>query len=212
MGKNITRWIIYLSGMVVLALGITLNAKAGLGASAIVSVPYTFSKGLDLDFANLTLITYCLLVLLQFIIKGKEKQWTDLLQIVVSLVFTRFMSLFSNIFDYQSVNMITDILVLLLAIVLTGIGAAMTVDMKLIPNPGDGIVSCISEKTKKELGFCKNCVDATCVCISLIVGLFFGNIFLGVGLGTILSMIGVGRVISIFNKFMKEKLLKVSGL
>lgn len=210
--QSIIRWLIYLLGMVVLALGITLNAKAGLGASAIVSVPYTFSKKFDLDYADLTLITYCFLVLLQFIIKGKEKQWTDLLQIAVSLVFTRFMSLFTNVITYQSGNMVTDIFVLLLAIILTGIGAAMTVDMKLIPNPGDEIVSCISEKTKKELGFCKNCVDATCVGISLVLGLFFGNIFLGVGLGTILSMIGVGRVISVFNSFMKERLVKVSGL
>lgn len=212
MGKNITRWMIYFLGMIVLALGITLNAKAGLGASAIVSVPYTISNGLDLDYANLTLITYCFLVLLQFLIKGKEKQWIDLLQIVVSIVFTRFMSLFSDIFDYQSGNMVMDIVILLIAIILTGAGAALTVDMKLIPNPGDGIVSCISEKSKKELGFCKNCVDITCVCISLILGFFFGNVFLGVGLGTFISMIGVGRVISLFNKIMKDKLLKVSGL
>lgn len=212
MMKNMIRWMIYFLGMMLLALGITLNAKTGLGASAIVSVPYTFSKGLDLDYANLTLITYCLLVLLQFIIKGKEKQWIDLLQIVVSLVFTRFMALFSNIFDYQCGNMIMDIVVLIIAIILTGIGAALTVDMKLIPNPGDGIVSCISDKSKKELGLCKNAVDITCVCMSLVIGLFFGNIFLGVGLGTFISMIGVGRVISVFNSFMKERMLKVSGL
>lgn len=39
------RVVIYLFGMVLLALGITLNTQAGLGASAIVSVPYTISQG-----------------------------------------------------------------------------------------------------------------------------------------------------------------------
>mgnify|MGYP006939743546 CR=1 FL=1 len=45
--------------MTLLALGITLTTLAGLGASAIVSVPYTISRGFGLNFANLTLIFYC---------------------------------------------------------------------------------------------------------------------------------------------------------
>lgn len=43
--KAIWRGGIYLAGMTLLALGITLTTLAGLGASAIVSVPYTVSRG-----------------------------------------------------------------------------------------------------------------------------------------------------------------------
>ena len=83
------RVVIYLFGMVLLALGITLNTQAGLGASAIVSVPYTISQGTGMNFANLTLIVYCVLVVAQFFIKGKNRRWIDALQVVVSIVFTR---------------------------------------------------------------------------------------------------------------------------
>lgn len=210
--KTTARVVIYLLGMVLLALGITLNTQAGLGASAIVSVPYTVSRGTGLDFANMTLITYCVLVAAQFVIKGKNRRWIDLLQIVVSIVFTRFMALFQYGIRYQSGFLPTDLLVLVLGILFTGIGAAMTVDMQLIPNPGDGIVSSLAERFGKELGFSKNCFDAFCVVCSLAIGLAFGNPLLGIGLGTILSMVGVGRVIYFFNHLAKARLQKLAGL
>lgn len=103
-------------------------------------------------------------------------------------------------------------LVLALGLVLTGVGAAMTVDMQLVPNPADGIVSSISERTGKELSLCKNCVDACCVLGSLVLGAVFGNVLLGVGLGTILSMIGVGRVIYLFNRAARVPLRRKAGL
>ena len=210
--KQTVRFIIYLLGMVLLALGITLNTQAGLGASAIVSVPYTISRGTGLDFANMTLITYCVLVAAQFVIKGKNRRWIDLLQIVVSIVFTRFMALFQYGIRYQSGFLPTDLLVLVLGILFTGIGAAMTVNMQLIPNPGDGIVSSLADRFGKELGFSKNCFDAFCVVCSLVIGFAFGNPLLGIGLGTVLSMVGVGRVIYFFNHFAKARLQQLAGL
>ena len=179
------RVVIYLFGMVLLALGITLNTQAGLGASAIVSVPYTISQGTGMNFANLTLIAYCVLVVAQFFIKGKNRRWIDALQVVVSIVFTRFMALFQYVIGYESGVFINDLVVLLFGILFTGIGAAMTVDMNLIPNPGDGIVSSLAERFNRELGFCKNCFDAFCVVCSLAIGLAFGNPLMGIGLGTV---------------------------
>ena len=163
-----------------------------LRASAIVSVPYTVSQGTGWDFANLTLIVYCILVAAQFVIKGQNRRLIDLLQIVVSIVFTRFMALFQHGITYQSGFFATDLLVLALGILLTGIGAAMTVDMQLIPNPGDGIVSSLADRFGRALGLCKNCFDAFCVVCSLAIGLAFGNPLLGIGLGTVLSMLGAG--------------------
>ncbi len=206
------RWGIYLAGMTLLALGITLTTLAGLGASAIVSVPYTISCGFGLSFANLTLIFYCSFVGAEFIIKGRQRSLLDLLQIPVSIVFTRFMALFQAAIGYQSGFLPTDLLVLLLGILLTGIGAATAVDMQLIPNPGDGIVNSISIRSGKELGFCKNCFDLGCVTCALLIGTLFGSPLLGIGLGTLLSMLGVGRVMAIWNRMGKQKLLKLAGL
>lgn len=210
--QTFARWGFYLLGMVLLALGLTLNTKTGLGASAIVSVPFTVSQATGWDFGNLTLVVYCLFVAAQFLIKGKSRRWTDLLQIPLSIVFTRFLNIFAAAIPYQSGNLPADIALLLVAIIFTGIGAAMTVAMQLIPNPGDGIVGTIAAVTGKELGFCKNCFDVGCVSLSLIIGLCFGNPLLGVGLGTLISMVGVGRAIAGFNCLCKRPLLQATGM
>lgn len=199
-------------GMTLLALGITLTTLAGLGASAIVSVPYTISCGFGLSFANLTLIFYCSFVGAEFVIKGSQRSWLDLLQIPVSIVFTRFMALFQRMIGYRSGYLPTDLFVLVLGIALTGIGAATAVDMMLVPNPGDGIVNSIAMRTGKELGLCKNCFDLGCVACALVIGTLFGQPLLGIGLGTLLSMLGVGRVMAIWNRMVKGRLLCLAGM
>ncbi|WP_300278242.1 YitT family protein [uncultured Subdoligranulum sp.] len=206
--QTFARWGFYLLGMVLLALDLTLNTKTGLGASAIVSVPFTVSQATDWDFGNLTLVVYCLFVAAQFLIKGKNRRWTDLLQIPLSIVFTRFLNIFAAAIPYQSGNLPADIALLVVAIIFTGIGAAMTVAMQLIPNPGDGIVGTIAAVTGKELGFCKNCFDVGCVSLLLIIGLCFGDPLLG----TLISMVGVGRAIAGFNYLCKRPLLQATGM
>ena len=100
--KNMAwRVVIYLVGMTLLALGITLNTLSGLGASAIISMPYTVSRGASLSFANLTLLLYCVFVAAEIVIKGKQRNWLDLLQIPLSIVFTRFMALFQLVVGYS---------------------------------------------------------------------------------------------------------------
>lgn len=210
--KRAARFGLYLLGMLLLALGLTLNTETGLGASAIVSIPFTLSEGLGLNFGDLTLIAYCVLVAAQFVVKGKNRTWVDLLQLVVSLIFTRFLNVFKAVIPYESGFLPADIALLVLAIILTGVGAAMTVDMQLVPNPGDGIVNSLAQRFSKELGLCKNCFDLGCVTASLVIGLVFGDAFLGIGLGTVLSMIGVGRAIAAFNALCKSRLLTVAGL
>lgn len=206
------RIVIYLVGMLTLALGLILNTKTGLGASAIMSVAYTVSEGTGWNLGNMTFLLYCAFVAAQFVIKGRNRSWFDLLQLPLSLVFTRFMNLFKGLITYENGEMTTDLAVLVLAIVLTGIGAAMTVDMRLIPNPGDGIVSAVSGCIHKELGLTKNLFDVGCVIASIAVGLFYGNALLGIGLGTIISMFGVGRVMALFNHLCKTPLLRAAAL
>lgn len=206
--QTTARWIYYMGGMLVLALGLTLNTNSGLGSSPIISVPYTLSFLVPVSFSDLTLVLYIAFVLVQFILKGDQRRWTDVLQIPLSIVFTRFMGLFSAWFDFSQAGLAARVGVLLLGILLTGVGAALTVDMDLIPNPGDGFVQAISMRIGKELGAAKNIVDVGCVTLSLIIGLATEGTLLGVGLGTAIAMVGVGRVIAVFNHLFREKLLR----
>ena len=138
--------------------------------------------------------------------------WKDLLQIPFSIVFTRFLNLFGSLLVFQTDSFLFRLFLLLLAIICTGVGAALTINMKLVPNPGDGIVNAIAHRIKKEMGITKNFFDASCILTSIILGFVSGKPFYGIGIGTIIAMLGVGRVISIFNHFFYNSLVKISGI
>lgn len=225
------RVIFYISGLLILALGIILNTKSGLGVSPIISVSYSTSEIAGLNFGNMTFLLYGIFVIIELIlhtvsyIKNKNHSsetdsskkklsvtlLTDVLQFPLSLVFTRFMNLFSDLIPTPT-EILPQFAVLLLGIIFTGIGAAMSLNMRIIPNPGDGIVQAISDCIGKPVGFTKNCFDLANICVTIAVGLIFSHKLIGIGLGTIISVLGVGRVIALFNHLFMDKMLKVSGL
>ena len=234
------RALVYILGLLVLAMGLTLNTKAGLGVSPIISISYAVSEISGHNFGNTTLALYAFFVLTEMIlhairIKRQKKHSNeilkhaektdakliflmDFLQIPLSIVFTRFLNLFSAMVpDIQAegknaaVLFEIRLLVLALALILTGIGAALSLNMRIVPNPGDGIVQAIADCIHKNVGFTKNCVDMICVALTVIICLISGKLY-GIGIGTIIAMVVVGRIIAVFNHFTKEKLIKLTGV
>ena len=58
----------YTIGMVVLTLGLTLNTLANLGVSPIISVLYSISQIIGLNFINITFVVYAIFVVVQLAI------------------------------------------------------------------------------------------------------------------------------------------------
>ena len=225
----------YLGGLLVLTLGIILNTKAGLGVSPIISVSFSISTILNRNFGNMTLVLYSSFVLVEMILhtreaylkrnSGEKKNLKltllkDALQFPLSLGFTRFMNLFSawipaydspGVGDFYG-SFAGRITTLLIAIILTGIGAAVSLNMRIIPNPGDGIVQAIADTIKREVGFTKNCFDLFNITLTTCVGLLFAGKIIGIGIGTVIAVIGVGRVIAVFNHFLKKKMAVLAGI
>jgi uncharacterized membrane protein YczE len=212
------RFVLYIIGMVILALGISLNAKTSLGVSPIISTAYCASTITGYNFGNMTFLLYVFFVCVEVAIhlgrKLKRQAAVDCLQVIVSLIFTRFL----NVFDMLIPNLGSEemqgtfagslagrIFFLIVAIICTGVGAALSLNMRIVPNPGDGIVQTIADAVRKDNGFVKNCVDIICVIITCATGLIFSGKIIGIGIGTLMAMIGVGRVIAVFNKFTRKQ-------
>lgn len=231
----IFRIFFYVLALLVLAMGLILNTKSGLGVSAIISVAYSISIIADLNFGNVTLGLYTVFVIAEMILhtirsrrrvrnSGAALQHAakkdmrlvylmDVLQIPLSIVFTRFLNLFSSVLPTPPEdNFGLRLFTLLLGITFTGIGAAMSLDMRIIPNPGDGIVQAIADFVKKPVGITKNCFDLFNICLTLCIGLIFAGKPVAIGLGTVLAVIFVGRVIAVFNHFFLEKLTTLAGV
>lgn len=158
------RMLFYALGLLSLALGLTLNTKTGLGASAIISVAYSFSEIFERNFGNVTLALYVVFVAAQMALhlmraaryaKAEEGALAhagrrdiklvllmDVLQIPLSIVFTRFLNVFSALIPAlyteggaAAENFPVRMAALILAIIFTGIGAAMSLNMRVVPQP-----------------------------------------------------------------------------
>lgn len=209
MNKRTRRFIVYAIGMFVLALGLTLNTKADLGVSPIISVPYSISQITGYNFGDLTFVVHALFVVVQMVIhlnlKKNKKIMSDLLQLPLSLIFTRLLNIFSTYIP-TSQNLGIRFIVLAFAIICTGVGAAMSLSMQLVPNPGDGIVQALAERFNKSVGLTKNLFDCFNLCITLCISIFIAHQIVGVGIGTVIAVLGVGRVIALFHHIFECKI------
>ena len=212
--QQFNRYFFYAVGVVLLSAGITLNTKTDLGVSPLISLPYSVAQIWDLNFPLMTFILYAFFIALQFIIKGRNRQMKDLLQLPLSVVFSLLLEVFST--GYESIMAMLGlqlelfaarILVLIVAVAMTGVGAAMMIAMDLIPNPADGLAHAVGEAFRKNLGFGKNFIDFSSVATTCLIGIISTGHLVGVGIGTVVAMIGVGRCIAAFNLLCGSRLM-----
>ena len=208
--------LIYIIGMLVLALGITLNTRTNLGVSPLISVAFCVSELTDVSIGNMTFLWYIVFVAVEIVCHIRMKRYksifADILQIPVSVVFTRFMNLFTVWIPDMTGNIVIRLIALAIAIVLTGMGIVLTLNVRLIPNPGDGIVQALADLFHAKISMVKNVLDTVCAASTIVIGLLFAGKIIGIGIGTVLAVIFVGRVVAIGNHFLKEKIIKCSGL
>ena len=211
--RQLRRVLFYLIGQIILATGLTLSTKVNLGVSPILSIAYCASVITGRAIGDTSLIVYIICIIAEIVLHARQDMQPeqrkkvfilDLLQLPLSLVFTRVMNLFARFIPTPSGTLFLRIPLLILAIVCVGVGAAMTLDMRLIANPADGIVQVISDVSGLKLGLTKNIVDISCVILTAIASFTLAHRIIGIHVGTLLAMFGTGRVIAVFNRIMDK--------
>ena len=211
--RQLRRVLFYLIGQILLATGLTLSTKVNLGVSPILSIAYCASVITGRAIGDTSLIVYIICIIAEIVLHARQDMQPeqrkkvfilDLLQLPLSLVFTRVMNLFARFIPTPSGTLFLRIPLLILAIVCVGVGAAMTLDMRLIANPADGIVQVISDVSGMKLGLTKNIVDISCVILTAIASFILAHRIIGIHVGTLLAMFGTGRVIAVFNRIMEK--------
>ena len=158
--KTVSRWLFYLLGMLVLALGLTLNTKAGLGVSPIISIAFEVSEIWNLNFGDMTFLLYSCFVGAQFVLRGKRSRLADLLQLPLSLVFSRVLNLYGALIPYEAAEhgFATNFLLLLAAIFCTGAGGGYHRQHEADSQPWGRYCHGSGGKTGPGPGLCQKCV------------------------------------------------------
>ncbi len=205
------RWTIYVLGVIILAVGITLTTKTNIGVMPLSAIPFGAAEAFGVSFAVVNFIFYVLLVAGEFLLKGQRRSWLDLLQLPFSFVFSALLGLLGDWIDLQ-VSGWQNYLVMAAAIILNGIGVSMTVHMQMVPNPAEGLMEAVSVAIGRSMGFTKNLVDISCVVVAFFIDLLFGTLWTSVGLGTVVAMVTIGRAVEVFDRRCKDSMLALAGL
>ena len=192
------RVLLYVFSLVVLALGITLNTKTQLGVSCIVSVPYCVSQLLALPLGLTTFVYYLLLIGLQKLLLRGDFHPLQYLQIIASLLTSLFIQGWDMLLPLFS-PLWLRILALVAGIVITGIGASLSLALDIVPNPADGLAHAVGKKLRRDVGLGKNVIDLISIAIAAALGLLLTGRVLGIGIGTLCAMLLTGRVMSLIH-------------
>ena len=212
MKKNLWRGFFYCLGIFLLCLGVSLNTKTGLGVSPVAAVPIAVTNGSPVSYSAALFWYYSACVGIQFLLKGKNREWKDLLQLPLSGVFSILQGWMVEVIHLQPHSFWQSLAVLPFAVCFTGFGIALIVHMELVPNPADGVPFVLSKVLKKEMGFTKNLVDGGCVVLALALDLLLSHRITSLGLGTIVAMIFNGRAIAVFDRFFKNQVKALAGV
>ncbi len=211
------RLLIYLAGLFLMAVGVVCSARSSLGVSPVSSlgnVLYQIGRAAGApDFINLgncTTGVFCLYLVVELLILGRDFKPVMLLQIAVSLLFGQLVNLASAILAFLPVpgSYAVQMLYLLISIPLVSAGVMLYLSPNLFPMPGEGLSLAISEKTGISVGTAKTIFDCSVVVLSIAASLLYFRALVGVREGTIICALLVGFVFRLLQKPFQKPLLR----
>ena len=212
--EKLKRYLIFLVGLFVNSLGVSLITKANLGTSPISSIPYVLSLNFPFTLGNFTIFFSIFLIVLQLIILRKNFKLEHILQIPVSIIFEYFID-FTMILLYW-VNpeaYIMKIVYLLIGCLILGVGVYMEVLADVVMLPGESFVRAIVLTWKTNFGTTKICFDVSMSVIAAVLSFVFAGRLAGVREGTVIAALLVGFIARLIGKklvFLKDMIFPES--
>ena len=170
--KNLqVRILMYILGLFILTIGISISVKSDLGVSPLSSLPYTMTCVWGIEMGKATIIFHCLLVLLQAILLGRKFKPINLLQVLAGIIFGYFTTFCNYLISFipSPNNMVDQIMMALISTVFVAVGTFFYLPTNIMPLAGEGIVDTIAVVTKTEFSNIKIMFDSFLVLVSVII-------------------------------------------
>ena len=212
--EKLKRYLIFLVGLFVNSLGVSLITKANLGTSPISSIPYVLSLNFPFTLGNFTIFFSIFLIVLQLIILRKNFKLEHILQIPVSIIFGYFIDLTMILFSWVNPEAyIMKIVYLLIGCLILGVGVYMEVLADVVMLPGESFVRAIVLTWKTNFGTTKICFDVSMSVIAAVLSFVFAGRLAGVREGTVIAALLVGFIARLLGKkfaFLKDMIFPES--
>ncbi len=199
--NKLKRYLLFLVGLFVNALGVSLVTKASLGTSPISSIPYVLSLNFPFTLGNFTIFFSILLIILQIIILRKNFKIANILQIPVSIAFGYFIDLTMYLFFWVNPqNYFVKIIALLAGCAVLGFGVYLEVVADVVMLPGESFVRAIVQTWNTNFGTTKIIFDTSMAVIAAVLSFVFSGKLNGVREGTLIAALLVGFIARLLGK------------
>lgn len=196
------RYGIFLVGLFINSLGVSLITKANLGTSPISSIPYVLSLKFPWSMGVFTILFNVLLVVLQLILLRKKFRPEYWLQIPVAVLFGWFIDLTMMLLGWMNPQgYLLEVVSLLIGCVVLGFGVYLEVLADVVMLPGESFVRSIVSTWHTDFGITKICFDASLTAISVVLSLVFFQGLQGVREGTVVAALLVGFIARLFGRW-----------
>ena len=212
--EKLKRYLIFLVGLFVNSLGVSLITKANLGTSPISSIPYVLSLNFPFTLGNFTIFFSIFLIVLQLIILRKNFKLEHILQIPVSIIFGYFIDFAMILLSWVNPEeYLMKIVYLLIGCLILGVGVYMEVLADVVMLPGESFVRAIVLIWKTNFGTTKICFDVSMSVIAAVLSFVFAGRLAGVREGTVIAALLVGFIARLIGKklaFLKDMIFPES--
>ncbi|MBQ9411800.1 MAG: cytidylate kinase family protein [Oscillospiraceae bacterium] len=188
-------------GLFILALGVGLSTKSGLGVSPTASLAYVLSQIFPLSMGTFTTLINVVYALIQVLILRRNYHPSRLLQLAVVFLFGYFTDFALKLVSPIEVTGYPLRLALcVVACAVMGFGIFLEVKANVIVMASEGAISAVAAATGKEFGQIKIINDLTCVALSLIISLIALRAVVGIREGTVIAALLVGTFTQLYNR------------
>ncbi len=200
--KNLAkRWLFYVVGLVILALGIALTIKGrllGLGSWDVLH--YGLWQTFGLTIGSWAIITGAVIV---FFTAIGMKRWPKI-GVYVNMIA---IGLFIDIFNWLLPDVygwIAHSLIFALGLLVMAFGVAFYITPNLGAGPRDTLMLVLVEKFNMKLSMARNVMELGAAVAGFLLG---GPVFIG----TIIIIVGLGRLIEVFLPITRSLMVKFLG-
>ena len=196
--EKLKRYAVFLIGLFINSLGVSLITKADLGT---LPIPYVLSLNFPLTLGQFTIAFSLLLILIQLAILRRNFKAEHLLQIPISILFGYFIDLTMELlFFIHPQTYMASVIYLLIGCVILGFGVYTEVLANVAMLPGESFVRAVSSTRKTEFGSTKVAFDVSLAVIAGILSLLFARRLDGIREGTIIAALLVGFIARLFGR------------
>ena len=199
--RTLARGPLFLSGLFILALGVSVSVKADLGVTPISCVPYIYSLNTPFTLGELTIFINVFFIAGQIAIARRRYSWFQLIQFPAVAMLGYFIDFTLSLVAFIDPSSYPEQMAwLLTSCLLLAMGIFFLVKADITYFPGDGLVAVIADIYKRDFGKTKMCLDSSMVVVGVASSFLLMGRLVGIREGTVIAALLVGYLIRQCNR------------